>query len=204
MNEACRDVTRGKGLLEGFLARMRTARANALIPPGSREGRILDIGCGPYPFFLLNTPFSEKYGLDKAVVEGGCEDRDGRWINTHRIDIQREGSIPLDSDYFDVVTMLAVFEHIAPGHLVPMVREICRVLKPGGFYILTTPSAWTDRLLGVLAGLGLVSKVEIEDHKDQHTPRKVRMVLERGGFRPQNIRTGRFEAGMNIWATASK
>jgi SAM-dependent methyltransferase len=204
MNGVCSDVTRGKGLLEGFLAGMRTTKANALIPSRLREGRILDIGCGPRPFFLLNTPFSEKYGLDKEVAGDQFEDSEGRSIVTRCTDIEREGSIPFETEYFDVVTMLAVFEHITPDRLAPMVNEICRVLKPGGFYIITTPSAWTGRLLGVLAGLGLVSKVEIEDHKDQYTPRKVRMVLESGGFRMENIRTGRFEAGMNIWATASK
>ena len=45
-------MTRGKGLLEPMLADLRAQRANKLIPSTSRTGRILDIGCGTYPYFL--------------------------------------------------------------------------------------------------------------------------------------------------------
>ncbi len=49
------NVTRGYGLLERFLAKKRAKMANEIIPLALRTGRILDIGCGPFPYFLLNT-----------------------------------------------------------------------------------------------------------------------------------------------------
>jgi hypothetical protein len=52
--------TRGKGYLEPLLARLRAERANNLIPRSLRSGRILDIGCGTYPYFLSTTAFSHK------------------------------------------------------------------------------------------------------------------------------------------------
>src|SRR2546423_15607544 len=64
---SARTVTRGHGLLEGFLARQRVRRANSLIPESARAGRVLDIGCGTYPLFLLSTAFHERYGLDRSV-----------------------------------------------------------------------------------------------------------------------------------------
>ena len=58
--------TRGSGLLEPFLARLRARKANRLIPPHLRSGRILDIGCGSFPYFLAHTSFAEKFALDQA------------------------------------------------------------------------------------------------------------------------------------------
>ncbi len=60
--------TRGKGLLEPTLAKLRTRRANHLIPPGLRTGRILDIGCGSFPYFLSHTSFEEKFAVDQLPV----------------------------------------------------------------------------------------------------------------------------------------
>lgn len=61
-------ITRGYGLLERFLAKKRAQKANELIPQLYRKGRILDIGSGAYPFFLLTTSFSEKFGVDRTFI----------------------------------------------------------------------------------------------------------------------------------------
>jgi SAM-dependent methyltransferase len=195
-------VTRGYGLLEGFLARKRAKMANKLIPPRLRKGRILDIGCGTYPFFLFNTSFSEKYGLDKAVQKSDFDTFQKDRIHLKRYNVEQEGIIPFESGYFDVVTMLAVFEHIEPKRVVGLLKEIQRVLKPGGMFIMTTPASWTDGLLRLMARLRLVSPVEIEEHKDIYTPQKIASILETGGFPKELIRYGYFECFMNIWLTA--
>ncbi len=198
------EVTRGSGLLEGILAKARTGKANELIPPASRKGRVLDIGCGPYPYFLLHTEFEEKYGLDKAFEDDNSRALHQKGIVVRQFDIENETTMPLENEYFDAVVMLAVFEHITPARLAMVVREIRRVLKPGGAYVLTTPAGWTDGLLRLLAAVGLVSKVEIDDHKDRYTPGKVRGILMNGGFADNRITTGYFEGGVNIWARAFK
>ena len=170
-------VTRGKGVLEGFLARQRGKIANRLIPKEYRKGRILDIGCGAYPFFLLNTDFSIKYGLEKTFRG---EDEDLYQRNNITIihwDLEGNHNLPLGNKYFDVVTMLAVFEHIEPGKLIDILNEIFRILKPDGLFVMTTPAGWTDALLRIMAILGLVSRIEIEEHKDAYTHRKVGLPL---------------------------
>ncbi|OPY79692.1 MAG: hypothetical protein A4E64_00336 [Syntrophorhabdus sp. PtaU1.Bin058] len=198
------NVTRGYGLLETFLAKKRAGMANRLIPPRLRTGRILDIGCGTTPYFLMNTSFHERYGLDKVTRSDEKTVASADSIVLAGFDIERAEKIPFEDDYFDAVTMLAVFEHILPGHLPAVVKEIRRILKPGGMYILTTPAWWTDRLLRFMARLMLVSPAEIEEHKDRYSRGKIASVLQQGGFTTENIRTGYFEIGMNIWATATK
>jgi SAM-dependent methyltransferase len=50
--------------------------------------------------------------------------------------------LPFDNACFDIVLSLDVFEHIRDSdrHL----REVRRVLKPEGTYLLQTPNKWTN------------------------------------------------------------
>lgn len=196
-------VTRGNGALEGFLARQRVLLADRLIPERARSGRILDVGCGTSPLFLMTTCFHEKYGLDKIL---DAEDKQcrGQNIIIKNHNMEKEETLPYDDGFFDVVTMLAVFEHIEPANLVSTLKEVNRVLKPEGVYILTTPAAWTDRLLKILAKLKLVSKEEIEEHKDTYNHRKIIGLLKGAGFDAGKIQCGYFEAYLNLWVKAGK
>lgn len=197
-------VTRGYGLLEGFLARQRTSVANRLIPPQSRMGRLLDIGCGCYPLFLLHTDFAERYGLDKmagTACPPGAASQDVHLLN---YDLERADALPFGDAFFDVVTMLAVFEHIELARLPTVVSDIRRILKPGGLFIMTTPAAWMDRMLRCMASVRLVSPVEIKEHKAAYTHGRIAAVLRKGGFGNDELAFGYFEVFMNIWATATK
>ena len=123
------NITRGFGLLERFLAKQRSKIANKLISSTHRKGSILDIGCGVFPFFLLNTTFSEKYGLDK-IIQGNYDKKfQEQKIAFINYDIEREKIMPFDSCYFDVVTMLVVIEHIQPKRIVEIARESSQNLK---------------------------------------------------------------------------
>lgn len=60
--------------------------------------------------------------------------------------------------------MFAVIEHLNPAGLVKLFGEAHRTLRKGGLILLTTPAAWSDGLLQVLARLNLVSAEEIKEH----------------------------------------
>lgn len=203
-------VTRGYGLLEKFLAKQRAKQADKLIPQELRSGAILDIGCGTYPFFLVNTPFEKKYGVDRIERETQTITADDS-NNNNRIpvtltdyDVEKAEKLPFENDYFNAVTMLAVFEHIEPVKLPFLLNEIHRVLRPGGVFVLTTPAARTDRLLRFMAKMRLVSPVEIDEHKDAYTPKKIRMIFQKTKFHQENIRIGHFELFMNLYASVTK
>lgn len=197
-------VTRGNGLLEGFLSKQRCLMSNKLIPDNYRSGKILDIGCGSYPFNLLNTKFSEKYGLDKFIDETYKDNLENGKINFLNFDLEKDSKLPFEDNFFDVVTMLAVFEHIEKDKLTSLITEIKRVLKKDGIYILTVPAYWTDKLLRTLAKFGLVSKEEVEEHKDSYTHKKIFYYLNSAGFNNKDIKAGYFEIFMNLWLTAKK
>lgn len=175
--------------------------ANRLLPEAARDGRLLDVGCGSHPFFLLSTRFSERVGVDKMVPTAGAT-IDGVRLVHH--DVESAPRLPFEDERFQAVTMLAVFEHIPRPHLGPLLAEVRRVLTSGGTFVMTTPAGWTDPILRTMARLRLVSHEEIEEHQDRYDHRIIRSHLENAGFGDDRIRQGSFELGMNLWATAVK
>lgn len=196
-------VTRGTGLLEGFLARQRARIVNSLIPPSYRSGRILDLGCGSYPLFLTQTQFARKIGIDRMAGTAFAADARTGDISFMNHDLAQAAELPVPSDSCTVVTMLAVVEHLEPELVAPLFREIFRVLQPDGMLILTTPAAWTDFLLRAMARVRLVSSDEIDEHKAAYDRSLLRSLLGQV-FPEDGVHTGTFELGMNIWATARK
>ena len=196
--------TRGFGLLEEYLARQRSEMAYRLMSCMRMRNRILDIGCGTHPLLLLRSDFSEKYGLDKVTQNshiGQLQDHDITLIN---YDIETEETMPFDNAYLDVITMLAVIEHIEPERLAKVLREIYRTLRPGGMYVITTPAVWTAGLLRFMAKLRLVSPVEIEEHKAAYSHSRISSILQEANFPRENMRFGYFEMFTNTWTAATK
>ena len=112
-------MTRGKGLLEPLLADLRAQKANKLIPSNLRAGRILDIGCGSFPYFLAHTSFAEKFAIDQIPLpqQTAAELR----IESFTLDLEQKPKLPFDDNFFEAVTLLAVVEHLDPrahGHAV--------------------------------------------------------------------------------------
>jgi SAM-dependent methyltransferase len=202
--DASAHVTRGHGLLEGFLARRRAGRANRLIRPEARGGRILDVGCGSYPLFLSQTTFAEKFGIDQVVEDTHFDDPALKGARVVKFDVEQDGRFPFDDGFFDVVTALAVFEHIEPRRLVSLLAEVRRVLVPGGQVVMTTPAPWTGGILTLMAKLRLVSAVEIEEHEGAYSRAAIHTTLRDAGFHPDKIRSGYFELLMNTWCCAVK
>jgi SAM-dependent methyltransferase len=178
--------------------------ADRLIPTDHRTGRILDIGCGSYPYFLATTQFSEKWGIDQVFDSEARLQLGHEHAHLLPFDAQRDATLPFPDENFSVVTMLAVFEHIAPDRLPLLLTQIKRVLLPGGIFVMTTPAHWTDWLLKLMARVGLVSHLEIDEHKSTYTKAHIGSALEMAGFESSRIRLGTFEASANLWATATK
>ncbi len=194
--------TRGKGLLEPLLARLRMQRANALIPARLRAGRILDIGCGSFPYFLAHTAFKEKFAVDQLDMAADAAAQNQ--IEFYTLNLNESPRLPFADDYFDAVTLLAVVEHLNPDSMAVLFQESCRVLKPSGMVILTTPAAWADGLLKTMARMNLVSAEEIHEHAFAYTLPLLGWHFGQAGFKMSKVKFGYFEFMLNMWATAEK
>ncbi len=194
--------TRGKGALEPLLARLRMQRANGLIPARLRSGRILDIGCGSFPYFLAHTAFKEKFAVDQLHM--APETAASNQIEFFTLNLNDTPLLPFQGEYFDVVTLLAVVEHLSPDSMAVLFQECCRVLRREGMVILTTPAAWSDGLLKFMARVNLVSAEEIHEHAFAYTLPLLGWHFGQAGFEMRKVKFGYFELGLNMWATAQK
>ncbi len=194
-----KQVTRGSGLLEPLLARLRANKANKLIPSSLRNGRILDIGCGSYPYFLAHTTFLNKFSIDQQQPAQNFLDIE--WVT---LDLNNFSKIPFTDSYFNVITLLAVIEHLDPDKLSFLFKETYRLLKKNGALIITTPASWTNGLLKAMSIIKLVSKEEIEEHKYSYTLPLIGWHFGAAGFSLENSEFGYFELFMNLWGVARK
>jgi SAM-dependent methyltransferase len=201
MSKSNPHFTRGKGLLEPWLAKMRAQRANRLIPTELRVGRILDIGCGSFPYFLSHTVFQQKFAVDQLPPNELGRRLDIQW---HTLDLNSTPKLPFENDFFNAVTLLAVVEHLNPNSMAALFTETYRVLQPGGVVIMTTPAAWSDGLLRTMARIGLVSAEEIHEHVFAYTLPLLGWYFGRAGFEMTKVDFGYFEFMLNLWAVAKK
>ena len=110
--------------------------------------------------------------------------------------------LPFPDESFEVVTMLAVLEHLHHPHA--MLQEIARVLKPSGALVLTVPSHAAKPVLEFLAfRLKIVSEAEIADHKRYYNKRDLRELV---ALVPELTLTKHtyFQLGMNNFAIIHK
>lgn len=100
----------------------------------------------------------EGYGFDIRANEAKYGNI--RIINNSKYD----GKLPMKDQKVDCVFMLAVLEHLPINTF--LVDEAVRVLKKGGYFILTTPTPMAKPVLEFLAyRLHLISEESIREHQ---------------------------------------
>jgi SAM-dependent methyltransferase len=95
------------------------------------RGRVLDIGCGTKPYRRLFPGATHYYGTEtqRTFTPGS------------QADVTAFGeALPFRTGVFDAVICTEVLEHVPePGDFL---REVVRVMRPGGVLLLTTPQTW--------------------------------------------------------------
>jgi 2-polyprenyl-3-methyl-5-hydroxy-6-metoxy-1,4-benzoquinol methylase len=126
------------GWLAGRLPPLRQRAAfyvNFLSGPDLEGGKLLDVGCGSGEFLARMS----RLGWDAHGVEPDLNSADVAerlpGITVHRCTLEDAG---FPNDHFNAITLNHVIEHLESPERT--LREITRVLKPGGMVIITTPN----------------------------------------------------------------
>lgn len=154
------------------------------------SGRLLDVGCGVGIFLSL----ARARGWTVQGVEVSpfaaqeARSRLGLPVTTGTL---REAAPP--EACFDVVTLLDVFEHLADPSA--ELRELFRVLRPGGTLLLDTPNAdallrrMADRIYRWSGGTIVypVRKLYHQFHLFYYSEQALRRLLGDAGFRVERV-----------------
>lgn len=113
---------RKRDLIREYFRRRRT---------DMRKLAYLDLGCGKGELVsLLRNDFAHTAGCDPSA---GMLKAGGLAAIGIEARVQEDpGRIPFEERAFDFVTAVCVFHHVPPSARAALVREACRVLKPGG------------------------------------------------------------------------
>jgi SAM-dependent methyltransferase len=159
--------------------------------------RVADLGCGFHATFA-RTVLDET--AQATLVDVALADD----LKAHARVRAVEGALPatlagLPSAGFDVVLMVSVLEHL--WEPLETLREIRRLLAPGGVALVNVPSWRGKRYLELSAfRLGLSPAAEMDDHKTYYDVRDLWPLLVRAGFLPSHLQCFSHKLGLNTFA----
>ncbi len=163
---------------------MRISRARPFVERGDV---VVDVGCADGVMFeRWSDTIEYGYGVDPTLSER----REAPGYELH------PGLFPgaLPEIRCDVITMLAVLEHI-PTAAQPALAGAChRMLSPGGRVVITVPSPRVDDILAVLSKLRLINGMSLEEHYG-FDPSRTEEIFSAPRFRL--LRRRRFQLGLN-------
>jgi SAM-dependent methyltransferase len=106
------------------------------------RGTLLDVGCGTKPYAELFTPYVESYiGLDLPPERDIVRHPQQAALRWQAPDVHGSAlTLPFAGNVFDTLISFQVLEHVTQPW--QALQEMGRVLKPGGYLLLSTPQMW--------------------------------------------------------------
>jgi SAM-dependent methyltransferase len=171
-------------LLDRYLRDVRIAKARRFVEKGDV---VVDVGCLDGAMFeRWRGDIAYGYGVDPTLDER----RKGPDYELF------PGLFPeaLPEVECDVITMLAVLEHVPPEAQEGLADACHRILKPGGRVVITVPSPRVDTILEVLSRLRVIDGMSLEEHYGFDPEDTLRVF---GAPRFRLAESSRFQLGLN-------
>jgi SAM-dependent methyltransferase len=174
-------MTFGDRLLQAW----RIARARRYIPYGAS---VLDIGCADGALFkALGSRLKYGIGIDPML---------SRMVETERYCLI-SGTFPEDlggSDSVDVITLLAVLEHIPPSSQPEFAQHCASYLKQHGLLIVTVPSPGVDQIVSCLERVHILDGMSLGEHYGYDPAATPKLFLSHGF---SLVKSEKFQLGFN-------
>jgi 2-polyprenyl-3-methyl-5-hydroxy-6-metoxy-1,4-benzoquinol methylase len=140
--------------------------ARALDECQASGGVLVDVGCGTGQLWpCLRMRFARYIGVDAVRYEAFPVEAEFHYVDLN------SGVAPLPDECADVVASVETIEHLENPRL--FMRELARMVKPGGWVIVTTPNQ-----LSLLSLLTLIFKQRFSAFQDVHYPAHLTALLE--------------------------
>jgi SAM-dependent methyltransferase len=154
-------------------ANLRFLEAAGALTPGAD---MLEIGTGTGG--MLHELLSRGLRAQGVEINQALIEDSRRWYGDLPVQRVSGVTLPFADASFDVVLSFDVFEHIrdSDAHL----REVSRVLKRGGRYLVQTPSKWPNTVFETIRWKSATRWRD--DHCALHTPGQLGRRLEAHGF----------------------
>jgi 2-polyprenyl-3-methyl-5-hydroxy-6-metoxy-1,4-benzoquinol methylase len=146
--------------------------------PKNKESKILDIGCGLgqnlYTFSQLG--YINTRGIDiSPECVAFCEKK-----GFHTEKVSAEDYLKDKNDFFDVITIYHVVEHIKKEQIINFLKLLRNSLKEGGSLVINIPNG--NNAIG-----GIHDRYVDITHEILYTPESMREILLLAGFTHENI-----------------
>jgi len=141
--------------VDRLIRSLRIRQVSRFLPEGAR---VLDVGCHDGALFARYADrISLGVGVDPSLM---ASSRRGQF----RFYADAFPSRRLRDEQFDVITLLAVLEHVETDDLVAWRDACARLLEPGGVIVATVPSPQVDNILQTLMKLHVIDGMSVHEH----------------------------------------
>ena len=168
-----------------------------------KNHRILDLGCGDGELLIpMRASYQEVWGLDISRsrldrVETRIESENGIYLMEGDINT----TLNFADKYFDTITIVAVLEHVFDPYSV--LRECCRLLRPGGTLMVYVPNVaiLTNRMRLLFGRLPVTSRESGWDggHLHYFTEGSLKKLFSDTGFQVRRVTAGGYFAKLRRW-----